>query len=150
MVSIDLSISALIAEEVGNFVENSASSLTRSNKESLVKSIALDVERKIDRWQNACDEKISTTGAIELVAQCWFNRPGLRLKLLVWESSAPGADYYLSKTDLNFALTDDCGAEYQRDLAEAPSSIVDIYRHSISRYVVYDNGADYRLVAYEA
>lgn len=95
-------------------------------------------------------EECTTTWAKERAAQLWFSRWHEGLRLLVWESQAPGPDYYVTTVNIEDALNERLNPVLQVDFRDAPEELHILYkrRHS-AKYTVYDNGADYHLTAYE-
>lgn len=86
----------------------------------------------------------------EAAAQLWFARWHQNKRLLVWESQSPGPDYFVTSINAQDALTDSLGPELQVEIDDAPSEMRSLYSQKyLSRVVLFDNGADYKLIGYE-
>lgn len=103
--------------------------------------------------QRALTEGYSHSHLKEQVAQAWYKRPAANVKrLLVWESSAPGDPWaYVKTEDLDQTLDEDLALSTQVDFRDASEEFHTLYsfKHLAKNYLVYDNGSDYQLIAYE-
>ena len=95
-------------------------------------------------------EPMSFSRANEIAAQLWFSRWHQGSRLLVWESQAPGHDYFVGTVNVNDALNEHLNPLLQIPLNDAPKEVQTLYsKPNSGKYILYDNGADYRLIGYE-
>ena len=95
-------------------------------------------------------EPMSFSLANETAAQLWFSRWHQGSRLLMWESQAPGNDYFVGTVNVSDALNELLNPLLQIPLNDAPEAVQALYsKPSSSKYILYDNGADYQLIGYE-